>query len=190
MNSIKKILFIIFLSIPVISFSQISSISKINPKLAHVRKEYIKLVEEKDTVIPLNINISETSSEKKALNILGSYKDWNNEVKFVWLLFQDDVNTEFQNYFNKILPSKNENIEVNLNIKKFRLKQYMLTESQSCYFKYEYEFSFLKNGKKRNISFKEKTKIENINGPREIVDAIKSSLINSLIQLNQFITEK
>jgi hypothetical protein len=156
---------------------QIPTTSEQNQKFDKVRNEYVKLYQENDSAYSFNITITKVEVVNiKTLNYLGSYNDWNDNKGFVWLFFNDSIKVEFQQYLDKVLPKGENKIEMTLRIRDFRMKQYMLTNSQGCHYRFDYELRYLKNGVENSVTSKNNLKIEGVNGPKELLDVIKTSL--------------
>jgi len=153
-----------FIALILICFSlllnaQISSTSSDNSFLKKVRNEFVPLYQESDSVLSFPIEIEKVELVgKKSLNFLGSYNDWKDDEGYVWLSFQSSIEGEFQTYFAKVLSTNVGNLKLSLRINQFRLKQYLVTNSQGCFYRYDYELYYYENDKKYSLTLKNKNR--------------------------------
>ncbi len=129
---------------------------------------------------------------KKCFSFLGSYDDWTEKHKYIWLSFNRNLNEEFSDYFQQTLKIKDDAQKVSLSIHEFMLKQYLFFNPKGCYFRFEYELYYYKDNRRYSYFLKDTFKIKNVKKASEVLDQIKLSidrLLKDLI-LNDFRTRE
>ena len=141
-----------------------------------IRSE-VSLLQPNDTLFSFKVsNIQVIDQRKSDFNALGAYDDWYKNDSIAWLFLHGSVESEFQDYLDKVLIKDAEGYSLTLRIVKFRFRQYMFSNGKRAHYKYEYQLEWTNDGKQYISVAKESVKIDNVEGPKTMLDPIKLSL--------------
>lgn len=140
-------------------------------------KSKVSLEQPNDTLFSFEVSSIQVIDQRKSdFNALGAYNDWYKNDSIAWLFFHGSVESEFQDYLDKVLIKDAEGYSLTLRIVKFRFRQYMFSNGKRAHYKYEYQLEWTNEGRQYISVVKESVKIDNVEGPKNMLDPIKLSL--------------
>lgn len=170
---------IAFIGIPYSIYAQTAQIKEKRRSYTvnKIIESKVRLVQANDTILSFKASSIQIIDQRKSdFNFLGAYDDWNTEGYIVWLFLHETVESEFQDYLDKVLIEDVAGSSLVLKIVEFTFRQTMFSNGKRVRYKYEYQLESTIDGKKSVSSLKGNVKIENIKGPEDLLEPIKQSL--------------